>query len=114
MKRELTCIVCPVGCNLVAEIEDSKVIKVSGNTCPRGVAYAQSECTSPMRTVTTTVRCSNGQILPVKTKTPIPKEKVFEVMQIISQQHPVLPISVGDVIIDNIFGSEVVAVKNIE
>ena len=113
VKRELTCIVCPVGCNLVVEIEEGKVVSVTGNTCPRGKAYAETECVAPMRTVTTTVRCSNGEILPVKTDKPIPKNKIFDAMKIINEASAVLPIGVGDVIIENVFGSNVVAVKNI-
>lgn len=113
MKRELTCIVCPVGCSLVAEIKDGIVTDVKGNTCPRGKAYAESECIMPMRTITTTVRCKNGKILPVKTDAPIPKGKIFEAMKIINESCPVLPVSVGDVIIKDVFGSKVVAVKNL-
>ena len=113
MKRELTCIVCPVGCSLSVELEDGKVIEVKGNTCPRGKVYAESECVSPMRTITTTVRCQSGEILPVKTSSPISKEKMFEAMKIINRVNPALPISVGDVIIQNVFGSKVIATKNI-
>lgn len=112
MKRELTCIVCPIGCSLVAEMEDGKVISVSGNTCPRGKAYAETECVAPMRTVTTTVRCIGGGILPVKTDRTIPKEKVFDAMKIINNLHPVLPILAGDIIMKDVFGSNIVAVKN--
>lgn len=111
MKRELTCIVCPVGCALSVELADGKVIDVKGNSCPRGKVYAENECISPVRTVTTTVRCENGEILPVKTETPIPKEKIFEAMKIINNIHPSLPISVGDVIIENVFGSRVIAAR---
>ncbi len=112
MKRELTCIVCPIGCSLVAEIEDGKVVSVSGNTCPRGKAYAETECVAPMRTVTTTVRCAGGGLLPVKTDRAIPKEKVFDAMKMINNLHPVLPISAGDIIMKDVFGSNIVAVKN--
>ena len=111
--RELTCIVCPIGCTLKAEIEDGKVISVSGNTCPRGKVYAENECTSPVRTITTTVKCVTGEVVPVKTESPIPKDKIFEAMKIINNSHPVLPISLSDVIIEDVFGSKVVAVKNI-
>lgn len=114
MKRELTCIVCPVGCGLVVEMKEGKVIDVKGNTCPRGKVYAESECIAPMRTVTTTVRCQNGKIIPVKTASPIPKEKMFEAMKIINKQKPVLPISVGDVIIQDVFGSNIIATKNVD
>ena len=112
MKRELTCIVCPVGCSLIAEIDNGKVISVTGNTCPRGKAYAETECITPMRTITTTVRCKNCKILPVKTNRTIPKEKILDAMKIINKAHPILPISVGDVIIKDVFGSDVVAVSN--
>ena len=113
MERELTCIICPVGCNLKAELVDGKVVNVKGNTCPRGKVYAETECTAPMRMVTSTVRCPNGEIVPVKTDRPIPKDKVFEAMQIIKATYPGLPITLGDVIIKDVFGSNVVAIKNV-
>ena len=112
MKRELTCIVCPVGYSLVAEIKDNGEVEVSGNKCPRGKVYARNECIAPVRTITTTVRCESGEMLPVKTDSPIPKEKIFEAMKIINKACPVLPISVGDVIIEDVFGSRVVATCN--
>ncbi len=114
MKRELTCIVCPVGCSLVAEIKDNGEVEVIGNGCLRGRVYAENECTAPMRTITTTVRCNNGEILPVKTDSPIPKEKIFEAMKIINKACPVLPIDVEDVIIEDVFGSKVVAIRSIK
>ena len=113
MIRELTCIVCPVGCSLKVELDGDKVISVEGNTCPRGVTYANAECTNPMRSIATTVRCKSGELLPVKTKNPIPKEKIFEAMEIINRANPDLPISVGEVIIEDVFGSEIVATANL-
>ena len=112
MKRELTCIVCPLGCSLVVELADKKVISVTGNTCPRGVKYAEAECTNPQRTVTSTVRCSDGSMVAVKTDRTIPKEKMGECMKKINQVILDLPVSVGDVIIEDVFGSNVVATQN--
>ena len=112
MKKELTCIVCPLGCSLVADIKDDGEVLVSGNSCPRGKMYAENECTSPMRTITTTVRCKTGEILPVKTASQIPKEKMFEAIKIINKSCPELPIAIGDVIIEDVFGSSVVAICN--
>ena len=112
MKRELTCIVCPMGCQLSVDFEDGKILSVSGNTCPRGEKYASDECLCPKRTVTSTVRCNDGSVLPVKTETTIPKDKIFECMKIINNVKVDLPISVGDVIIENVFGSRVVATQN--
>lgn len=112
MKKALTCIVCPMGCSLEIEMEGNKVLSVTGNTCKRGEEYAISECTNPVRTVTSVVRCSNGDMLSVKTDAPIPKEKIEECMKIINSAHPDLPISIGDVIIKDVFGCNIVATQN--
>lgn len=112
MKRELICIVCPKGCNMTAEIENGKVLSVSGNTCKRGEEYAINECTNPVRCVTTTMKTENGETVSVKTDTPVAKEKMFELMKIINSKKVVLPISVGDVIIENVFGCNIVATQN--
>ena len=112
MKRELTCIVCPMGCRLTVTLENGTVTEVTGNTCPRGENYAKTECTNPMRTITSTMRTADGGLVSVKTDRTIPKEKMMECMQKINEKIAPLPISVGDVIIENVFGSNVVATEN--
>ena len=112
MKRELICIVCPKGCNLTAELENGKVVSVSGNTCKRGEEYAVNECTNPVRCVTTTMKTKDGETVSVKTDKPIAKDKMFELMKIINKEKVVLPISVGDVIIKDVFGCNIVATQN--
>ncbi|MBR6501915.1 MAG: DUF1667 domain-containing protein [Clostridia bacterium] len=111
MEKKLTCIVCPLGCELVVT-EKNGVVSVSGNTCPKGEAYAKNELTNPMRTVTSTVLCEDGGLVSVKTDTTIPKEKMQECMQIINSITAKLPISVGDIIIKDVFGSNIVATQN--
>lgn len=59
--RELTCIGCPLGCQLTVTMGNDE-IKVEGNTCPRGEAYAKKEVTNPTRIVTSTVRVSRGRL----------------------------------------------------
>ncbi len=108
MERNLTCIVCPMGCSLKAQIS-SDGITVTGNTCKRGEIYAKNECTNPQRTVTSTVKCSDGGVLPVKTDKTIPKEKMGECMKIINSDVAHLPVSIGDVIIEDVFGTNIVA-----
>lgn len=112
MKRELTCIACPLGCSLTVTLEGKTVISVEGNTCPRGKDYAINECIAPVRTVTSTVMCENGDLVSVKTKNPIPKDKIFEAMSIINKTVAKLPISVGDIIIEDLFGSQLVATQD--
>ena len=114
MKRNLTCIVCPIGCSLEIEIVDGKVIDVKGNTCPRGKNYAISECTNPERMVTTTIRCENGTVIPVKTSKPIPKDKVFECMDIINNHVCKLPIKMNQILIEDVFGANIIATKEQE
>jgi len=114
MTKELTCIICPMGCNMTVELKDNKVMDVHGNTCPRGKNYATNECTNPTRTITTTVRCKSGELLPVKTSKPIPKDKIMDAMKIINNASPILPVSIGDVIIEDVFGSRIVSSKNLK
>ncbi|MBQ1935870.1 MAG: DUF1667 domain-containing protein, partial [Clostridia bacterium] len=81
-------------------------------TCPRGKAYAETECIAPMRIVTSTVRCTNGRVVAVKTDRPIPKEKMHACMARINSVIAPLPISAGDVIIEDVFGSDIIATAN--
>lgn len=113
MERELTCIVCPIGCALNVQLnEKSEVLSVQGNTCPRGEKYARTECTDPRRVLTTTVRCEDGSMLSVKTAESIPKDKLADAMTIINRVVAKLPVRVGDVIVEDVFGSKVVATQN--
>ena len=112
MERKLTCIICPLGCALTVQTEAEKVISVTGNTCPRGKKYAESECTNPQRTVTSTVKCADGSLVSVKTDKTIPKEKMTECMTLINKAVAKLPVAIGDVSIEDAFGSRIVATQN--
>ena len=106
MVRELTCIVCPKGCQLKVELdENKKVVFVEGYTCKRGLEYANTEFTSPMRTLTTTAPIEGGGVIPVKTNKTIPKELLFECMKEINLSRVPADAKVGDVVIENILGT---------
>lgn len=107
--RHLTCIICPVGCPLTAELENGEVVSVQGNLCKRGEKYAISECLNPVRTLTTTVRVDGGSPLSVRSAQPIPKAAIFSAMKIINSVTLPLgrPIAVGDIIIPDIAGTGV-------
>ena len=114
-ESKLTCIVCPKGCELTVTFDgEGKIEKITGHTCKRGEAYAQAECTAPVRTVTSTVRCEDGEVVAVKTATPIPKEKIFEVMDAINLVVAPNDAKIGDVVISNVCGtgSDVVITAN--
>ena len=114
-KRNLTCIVCPRGCQLEVSFDsDGKISAIVGNACKRGLTYAENECTHPMRTVTSTVRCEGGGIVSVKTSDTVPKEMVFEVMKKINSALAKGGVKIGDVIIKDVcsLGVDVVATSN--
>lgn len=107
--RELTCICCPIGCQITVTLEDGKVQKVEGNTCKRGEAYAREETTCPVRVVTSTVRAEagKGEMVSVKTCKPIPKDKIMECMREINSVKVVAPVKAGDVIVKDVAGTGV-------
>ncbi len=113
--RTLTCIVCPRGCELTVALTEADgtrtVESVTGNLCPRGKNYAIDECTHPTRTLTTTVRTSDGGMVAVKTETPIPKEALFAAMAAVNALIVPTPVRVGDVLAENIAGSRLVATQ---
>ena len=98
------CTVCPIGCRIKVErVKDGYVTE--GNNCKRGEAYAIKEVTSPERTLTTIMASDCKKMIPVKTDRPVPKEKIEELMKIINEKTLLLPISLGDIIIENIGGT---------
>ncbi len=114
-KRELTCIVCPRGCQLSVELDGNGVpVNVSGNLCPRGKVYANDECTNPQRMVTSTVRCEDGSVVSCKTNVSIPKSLVFDIMKEINKTVAKNDIKIGDCLIKNVLGSgaDIVATAN--
>lgn len=114
MTRDMTCIICPRGCALKVEINGDNII-VTGNSCPKGRRYAIDECTNPMRTVTSSVRVENREdtMVSVKTASPVPKDKIFEVMSLIRAKSVCAPVKIGDIIIKDVFGTSIVATKDI-
>jgi CxxC motif-containing protein len=104
-KKEMTCIVCPIGCHVEIWKEDGEFV-VTGNQCPRGKTYATKELTNPTRLIPTTVVivCAKLPRLPVKTSDPVPKEDIFKIMELINKAKVEAPVTVGDVIIEDVFG----------
>ena len=117
-QKKLTCISCPIGCQLTVDLaDDGTILKIEGNSCPRGPIYAQNEVTNPKRVVTSTVRVNNSSAHPVvsvRTVDAVPKDKIFEVMDLIRDLRVALPIQMGDVLITNIAdtGTDLIATRS--
>ena len=119
MIRELTCIVCPKGCQLKVTLCDSdpkKVLSVEGHTCKRGEVYANTECTAPMRTLTTTAAVEGGGVVHVKTDRTIPKELMFECMKAVNAVRVPADAKLGDVVIENVLdtGANIITTRNVQ
>lgn len=106
MKKSLICVSCPLGCPIEVEIENGEIVAVTGNTCKRGDAYARTEITNPVRSLTSSVKVENGihPVVPVKSSGPVPKEKMFDCMKEINAVTVKAPVKIGDVVIENILG----------
>ncbi len=106
---KLICITCPVGCNLDVTHDGDTIVDVDGNTCKRGVDYAQQELTDPRRMVTTTVRVKDGlhPLVPVYTSAPIPKPRIFDLLQEIRQVEVEAPVKMGQVILSDVVETDV-------
>ena len=106
MTKNITCTRCPMGCTLTVT-EESGILTVTGQGCPRGEEYGRSEYTCPVRTLTTTVLVtgSTEPLLPVRTDRPIPKEKLFDCMEIVRSLRVAAPVSAGQILLENIAGT---------
>src|SRR3989338_7443859 len=110
MIRNLTCIECPKSCALSVDIENCRVVKVSGEKCPKGKDYAVSEVENPQRVLTSTVvvaahcAATTLKMIPVGTEKPIPKERILEAAGEIRKIKLERPVKMGEVIARNLLG----------
>ncbi len=110
--KNLTCVECPMGCQIEAGVENGVAVYVKGNTCPRGKLYAENEVVRPLRVLTTSVKCVGGKMLPVKTDKPIPRDMMLSLMETINGVHPTLPVHTGDIVINDLYeGVNLIATK---
>lgn len=106
MTKNLTCIECPKSCNLIVDIENCRVVKVSGNQCKVGESYCLAEIENPTRVLTSAV-LGEGlslKMIPVRTDRPIEKAKLLEAMAEIKKIIVEKPVKVGDAIVSNFLG----------
>jgi CxxC motif-containing protein len=110
--KQLTCIVCPNGCRISAELRDGRY-EFSGNKCPRGADFAKTELTAPVRSVTTTVRTTFNYMpaLPVKTNGEIPKALIPALIRALCDVTVTREIGFGETVAEDVLstGVDVVA-----
>jgi len=114
---ELTCIECPTGCALTVLVEDGKAVSVEGFGCRRGRDYAIAEVECPVRVLTTTVVAKglSVRMVPVRTSSPIPRERLMDAMAEIRKARVQRPVRVGDIVLADVLGLgvDVVATREV-
>ena len=108
MIKKLTCISCPIGCELSVSLDESgKILKIEGNRCPRGKEYAITEITNPQRILPISVKVEDGELELVSAKTdkPVPKKKMYEIIEYIKKLKVKAPVKRGDLIVEDILGT---------
>jgi len=107
--KTITCIMCPNGCEISYDL--------TGGMCGKGPEYVKNEILNPKRTLTSTVRVTEGAIplASVKTTGAIPKEKLREAMKLINGLVVEAPVELGQVIAKDFMeeGIDLVATKSV-
>ncbi len=108
MLKKYTCIICPNGCEIEAEVKDGEIKSVSGYTCKRGEEYVRQEILAPKRTIASSVIVENGElpVTSVRITKAVPKELIPEVMKEIKKQKVTAPVISGTVLISGICGTD--------
>lgn len=118
MVKDIICTICPRGCTVTVEGNETEVTSVSGYGCKRGMEYASSEFISPVRILTTTIKVEglDNELIPVRSSKPLPKEKILDCMDVIKETTVTLPVKQYDVIIKDILetGVDIVATKEMK
>ena len=100
-QTDITCRICPNGCKMrIGKSEFGREPIIIGNKCPKGRQFAIEELTHPVRTLTTTVKVKNSsmQRLPVKSSSPLPKNKIFEAIAYLKKIEIEAPIKTNQII----------------
>jgi CxxC motif-containing protein len=102
-EKEITCIVCPIGCKILVRTDGKHFELLDGNKCKKGIDYAKNETLNPRRMLTSSILVINGEwpLVSVKSSKPVPKNKVYQVLNEIKKATVNAPVKSGQLIIRN-------------
>jgi CxxC motif-containing protein len=117
MIDRLTCLLCPIGCELDVETGGEE-IQVRGNQCDQGVDFAAEEVLRPTRNLATSVPLAGtaDRMLSVRLSGRVSLKSLFPILAEIVRLRPSPPVRRGDVLIANVCGSgaDVIATRTID
>jgi CxxC motif-containing protein len=125
VKKELTCVRCPNGCNIEVELDGNGKILVDAEgklaikkeiPCKMGDEWAKQEIENPMRTIASSIPVDGGDwlMVSVRTSQAIPLGKIFAVMEEIRNRNLKAPIAINDVIIASPAGCDTDIIATID
>lgn len=113
----ITCIGCPVGCEMTVTVHEDQTITVEGNECNVGANYGPKEVTNPVRMITSIVYVEGGTeaVVSVKTQTEVPKPLKLDVAKALKNVTVMAPVKIGDIIVENVLGTgvDIIATSNV-
>lgn len=116
--KQITCIVCPIGCKIMVSVKGEKVEVFSGDKCKKGVDYAIYEALDPRRVLTSSILVEGGEwpLVSVKSSKPVPKNEIFDVLKEIKKVKINAPVKIGKTIIKDVAGTDIdiIATKTIK
>jgi len=117
MDDRLTCLLCPVGCELEVRRE-GEALDVRGSQCDKGVEFAQDEVLHPKRNLATSVpaRGTTSRMISVRLSDRVPRDAIFPILAEIAKLRPPLPVRRGQVLIADVLGTgvDVIATRTVE
>jgi len=117
-EKNITCVVCPIGCKILVKIDGTRLEIVEGNKCKKGIEYVKNEVFNPRRMLTTSVLVNGGEwpLVSVKSSEPVPKEKLFSILKEIKRLVVNAPVKSGQIIIKNTANTDIniVATKTVK
>lgn len=114
----LTCVLCPVGCELEVRRGEGEEIEVTGNQCDKGIPFAVEEVLRPKRNLATSVpvRGTASRMVSVRLSGPVPREMIFPILAEIAKLRPEAPVRRGQVLVAGVLGTgvDVIATRTMD
>jgi CxxC motif-containing protein len=113
----LTCVLCPVGCELEVRMDAAGELQVQGNQCDKGIPFAVEEVLHPKRNLATSVpiKGTKTKMVSVRLTGPVPRDMIFPILAEISKLRPEAPVRRGEVFIADVLGTgvDVIATRTV-
>ena len=113
----LTCVLCPVGCELEIRKDEAGELDVRGNQCDKGIPFAVEEILHPMRNLATSVPVQGtaSKMVSVRLSDRVSRELIFPILAEIVRLRPEVPVRRGQVLIADVLGTgvDVIATRTV-